>query len=128
MARVKRSVAKRKHKRKILSEASGYRGARSRRVRIAKEQLLHSGTYAFRDRRDRKGQFRRLWITRINAAARANGMSYNRLVDGLKKAEVEVDRKILADLAVNDPEAFATLVGVAKETDVLQIRTPMHRR
>lgn len=116
MARVKRGVSKRKQRRKVLKEAAGYRGARSRRVRLAREQLLHSGAYAYRDRKDRKGQFRKLWITRINAAARANGLSYSRLVDGLKKADVEVDRKILADLAVNDPEAFASLVGVAKQT------------
>jgi large subunit ribosomal protein L20 len=115
MARVKRGVFKRKHRKKVLKEAAGYRGARSRSFRVAKEQLLHSGSYAFRDRRDRKGQFRRLWIARINAAARANGISYNRLVDGLKKADVHLDRKILADLAVNDPDAFTSLVGVAKE-------------
>ena len=115
MARVKRAVNARKHHRKVLEQASGYRGARSRRFKVAKEQLLHSLTYAYRDRRDRKGQFRRLWIARINAAARANGMSYNRFIEGLTKAGVEVDRKVLAELAVSDPATFASLVEVAKE-------------
>lgn len=115
MSRVKRGVHRRKHHRKVLEAASGYRGARSRRFKVAKEQLLHSLTYAYRDRRDRKGQFRRLWIARINAAARQNGMSYNRFIEGLTKAGVEVDRKVLAELAVSDPAAFASLVEVAKE-------------
>jgi large subunit ribosomal protein L20 len=114
MARVKRGVHKRKHRRSVLEAASGYRGGRSRRFRIAKEQLLHSRSYATRDRRDRKGQFRRLWIARINAAARANGISYSRLIDGLQKAEVEVDRKVLADIAVRDPAAFAELAALAQ--------------
>lgn len=114
MARIKRGVAKRSRRRKVLAAASGYRGARSRRFRIAKEQLLHSMSYAYRDRRDRKGQFRRLWITRISAAARNNGISYSRMMSGLKKAEVEVDRKVLADLAVRDPAAFKALAEVAK--------------
>lgn len=114
MARIKRGVTKRNRRRKVLAAASGYRGARSRRFRIAKEQLLHSMSYSYRDRRDRKGQFRRLWITRINAAARDNGISYSRLMSGLKKAEVEVDRKVLADLAVRDPAAFTALAEVAK--------------
>ena len=100
----------------MLEQARGYRGARSRRFRSAKEQLLHSYAYAYRDRRDRKGQFRRLWITRINAAARANGISYNRLIDGLGKAGIEIDRKVLADLAVNDPAAFSALAEAAKES------------
>lgn len=116
MARVKRGVAKRKHRKAVLEQARGYRGARSRRFRSAKEQLLHSYTYAYRDRRDRKGQFRRLWIARINAAARANGISYNRLIDGLGKAGIEIDRKVLADLAVNDPAAFSALAEAAKES------------
>lgn len=116
MARVKRGVHRRKHHRKVMEEASGYRGARSRRYKVAKEQLLHSLTYAYRDRRDRKGQFRRLWITRINAAARNNGISYNRFIEGLTKAGVEVDRKVLAELAVSDPKAFQSLVEVAKTT------------
>src|SRR5690606_20817156 len=114
MARVKRGVSARKKRRSILEAASGYRGQRSRLYRKAKEQVLHSLQYAYRDRRDRKGDFRRLWITRINAGARANGMTYNRLIQGLKLAGVEVDRKILADLAVNDAVAFKGLVDVAR--------------
>lgn len=115
MARVKRAVNAAKKRRVVLERASGYRGQRSRLYRKAKEQQLHSMTYAFRDRKDRKGQFRRLWIQRINAAARANGMTYNRFIQGLKAAEVEVDRRMLAELAVNDAEAFAALVAVARE-------------
>lgn len=115
MPRLKRGVSKRKHRRAVLEAASGYRGARSRRFRVAKEQLLHSLTYAYRDRKDRKGQFRRLWIARINAAARANGISYSRLMEGLRRAGVEIDRKILAELAVNDPAAFSGLADVAKQ-------------
>jgi large subunit ribosomal protein L20 len=114
MARVKGALHSRKHRRKVLKAASGYRGARSRHYRVAHEQLLHSMTYAYRDRRDRKGQFRRLWIARINAAARINGITYSRLMEGLDKAGVEVDRKILAELAVNDSPAFAALAGTAK--------------
>ena len=113
MARVKRAVNAHKKRREVLEKASGYRGQRSRLYRKAKEQLLHSATYAYRDRKARKGDFRQLWITRINAAARANGMTYNRFVQGLKLAGVEVDRKVLADLAVTDPTAFAALVKVA---------------
>lgn len=116
MARVKRGVHKRKHRRRVLEAAAGYRGVRSRHFKAAKEQLLHSLTYSYRDRRDRKGQFRRLWIVRINAAARINGLSYNRFMDGLRKADVQVDRKILADLAVRDPSAFASLATVAKNS------------
>ena len=116
MARVKRSVNAHKKRRVILEDASGYRGQRSRNLRKAKEQLLHSYTYAYRDRRDRKGDFRALWIQRINAAARAEGMTYNRFINGLKLAGVEVDRKILADLAVTDPAAFAALVQVSKQS------------
>ncbi|HEU5004375.1 MAG TPA: 50S ribosomal protein L20 [Actinomycetota bacterium] len=114
MARVKRGVHKRKHRRKVLEAASGYRGVRSRHFRAAKEQMLHSLTYAYRDRKDRKGQFRRLWIARINAGARAHGMSYSRFMEGLGRAGVELDRKVLADLAMNEPEAFADLVEVAR--------------
>ena len=110
MARVKRAVNAQKKRRTVLEGASGYRGQRSRLYRKAKEQMLHSMQYAYRDRRDRKGDFRQLWITRINAAARANGMTYNRLIQGLRLAGIEVDRKILADLAVNDAAAFAGLV------------------
>lgn len=114
MARVKRAVNAHKKRRSVLKLAKGYRGQRSRLYRKAKEQLLHSFTYAYRDRKDRKGQFRRLWITRINAAAREGGLTYNRLIQGLRLAEIEVDRKILADLAVNDPETFQTLVAAAR--------------
>ncbi|MGA8112638.1 MAG: 50S ribosomal protein L20 [Actinocatenispora sp.] len=113
MARVKRAVNAQKKRRTILESASGYRGQRSRLYRKAKEQVLHSMNYAYRDRRARKGDFRRLWITRINAAARANGMTYNRFIQGLKVAGVEVDRKVLADLAVTDAKAFAAIVAVA---------------
>ncbi|MBE6478638.1 MAG: 50S ribosomal protein L20 [Propionibacteriaceae bacterium] len=115
MARVKRAVNAKKKRREILEQASGYRGQRSRLYRKAKEQVLHSGTYSFRDRKARKGDFRSLWIQRINAASRAEGMTYNRFINGLKNAGVEVDRKILADLAVSDPNAFSALVKVAKE-------------
>ncbi|HEY7754908.1 MAG TPA: 50S ribosomal protein L20 [Actinomycetota bacterium] len=115
MARVKRSVHAKKKRRAVLAKAKGYYGSRSRRYRVAKEQLLHSGQYAYRDRRDRKGQFRRLWIARIGAGARQNGLTYSRLIHGLQKAGVEVDRKILADLAVRDPEAFGQLVQTAKD-------------
>ena len=114
MARVKRSVNAHKKRREILDQASGYRGQRSRLYRKAKEQLLHSYTYAYRDRRARKGDFRSLWIQRINAACRAEGMTYNRFIYGLKNAGVEVDRKMLAELAVSDESAFAKLVEVAK--------------
>jgi large subunit ribosomal protein L20 len=116
MARVKRAVNAAKKRRVVLDRASGYRGQRSRLYRKAKEQMLHSMTYAYRDRKDRKGQFRRLWIQRINAAARANGMTYNRFIQGLKAAELEVDRRMLAELAVNEPEVFKTLVELAKES------------
>jgi large subunit ribosomal protein L20 len=114
VARVKRGVNAAKKRRVVLERSSGYRGQRSRLYRKAKEQQLHSMTYAFRDRKDRKGQFRRLWIQRINAAARANGMTYNRFVQGLRAAGVEVDRKVLADLAVEDSAAFAALVETAR--------------
>jgi large subunit ribosomal protein L20 len=114
MARVKRSVNAQKKRRQVLEQASGYRGQRSRLYRKAKEQVTHSLVYAYRDRRARKGDFRKLWIQRINAAAREQGMTYNRFIAGLKTAGVEVDRKILADLAVTDAAAFATLVEVAR--------------
>ena len=114
MARVKRAVNAHKKRREILERASGYRGQRSRLYRKAKEQVTHSLVYAYRDRRARKGEFRRLWIQRINAGARANDMTYNRFIQGLKAAGVEVDRRMLAELAVNDAPAFAALVEVAK--------------
>jgi large subunit ribosomal protein L20 len=120
MARVKRSVNAQKKRREILEEASGYRGQRSRLYRKAKEQLLHSYAYAYRDRRARKGDFRALWIQRINAAARAEGMTYNRFINGLKIAGIEVDRKMLAELAVNDSAAFAALVAISKENQPAQ--------
>lgn len=116
MARIKRSVAGRKKRRKVLEQAKGYYSARGKHFRAAREQVAHSGVYAFRDRRARKGDFRRLWIVRINAGARQNGLSYSRLMAGLREANVEVDRKVLAELAVNDPPAFAALVDVAKRS------------
>ncbi|MEP6760974.1 MAG: 50S ribosomal protein L20 [Sporichthyaceae bacterium] len=114
MARVKRAVNAHKKRRVVLERASGYRGQRSRLYRKAKEQMLHSMTYAYRDRKKRKGDFRQLWIQRINAAARQNGMTYNRFIQGIKAAGIEIDRKVLADMAVNDPPAFAALVELAK--------------
>jgi large subunit ribosomal protein L20 len=115
MPRVKRAVHGRKKRREIMAQAKGYRGARHRRYRVAKEQLLHSGVYAYRDRRDKKAQFRRLWITRIGAASRADGMTYSTFVRGLRASGVELDRKILADLAVMDPAAFSALVVAARQ-------------
>ena len=114
MARVKRAVNAQKKRRTTLERASGYRGQRSRLYRKAKEQVTHSLVYAYRDRKARKGDFRKLWIQRINAAGRAQGITYNRLIQGLKLAGVEVDRRVLADLAVNDAAAFAALVQLAK--------------
>lgn len=123
MARVKRAVNAQKKRRSILAASSGYRGQRSRLYK-AKEQQLHSLTYAYRDRRARKGEFRKLWITRINAAARANDITYNRLIQGLRLAEVDVDRKILAELAVSDAEAFAGLVALAKAALPADVNAP----
>jgi large subunit ribosomal protein L20 len=114
MARVKRAVNAHKKRRVILERAKGYRGQRSRLYRKAKEQVIHSLVYAYRDRRSRKGDFRRLWIQRINAASRANGLTYNRFIQGLNLAGVEVDRRILADLAITEPATFAALVATAK--------------
>ncbi|MGL5858233.1 MAG: 50S ribosomal protein L20 [Angustibacter sp.] len=114
MARVKRAVNAHKKRRVVLERASGYRGQRSRLYRKAKEQVTHSLSYAYRDRRARKGDFRRLWIQRINAAARSHGMTYNRFIQGLKAAGVEVDRRMLAELAVSDAPAFETLVRTAR--------------
>lgn len=125
MARVKRSVNAKKKRREILNEAAGYRGQRSRLYRKAKEQVLHSKTYAFRDRRARKGEFRKLWIQRINAAARANDITYNRLIQGLRLAGIEVDRKNLAELAVSDPQAFAGLVAAAKDALPEDVNAPV---
>ncbi len=115
MARVKRAVHGRKHRRAVLEQARGYYGNKSRSFKAANEQVMHSLQYAYRDRRARKGDFRQLWIQRINAASRQHGMSYSRFVAGLRAAGVEVDRKILADLAVSDDAAFAALVKVAQE-------------
>jgi len=115
VARVKRAVNAQKKRREVLEQAKGYRGQRSRLYRKAKEQVSHSLTYAYRDRKKRKGDFRRLWIQRINAAARENGLTYNRFIQGLQLAEIEVDRRMLAELAVNDAAAFAALVELAKQ-------------
>lgn len=114
MARVKRAVNAHKKRRTTLERAEGYRGQRSRLYRKAKEQVTHSLGYAYRDRKARKGDFRRLWIQRINAAARSHGITYNRFIQGLKAAGLEVDRRMLADLAVNDPKAFESLVETAR--------------
>src|SRR5690348_16017786 len=124
MARVKRAVNAQKKRRVVLERASGYRGQRSRLYRKAKEQVTHSLVYSYRDRRARKGDFRKLWIQRINAAARAEGLTYNRFIQGLKAAGVEVDRKILADLAVNDAPAFSALVEVAKANLPADVNAP----
>jgi large subunit ribosomal protein L20 len=115
VARVKRAVNAQKKRRTTLEAASGYRGQRSRLYRKAKEQLLHSSNYAFRDRRARKGEFRKLWIQRINAACRIHGISYSRFINGMSVAGIEVDRKVLADLAVTDIDAFGVLVKQANE-------------
>jgi large subunit ribosomal protein L20 len=115
MARVKNAVNAHKKRRVILERASDYRGQRSRLYRKAKEQVIHSLVYSYRDRRQRKGDFRRLWIQRINAGSRANGLTYNRFIQGLGLAGIEVDRRMLAELAVNEPTAFATLVAEAKK-------------
>lgn len=115
MPRVKRAVSAHKKRRTVLNRAKGYYGAKSRSYRAAKEQVQHSLQYQYRDRRNKKREVRRLWITRINAAARINGLSYSVFMNGLKKAGVELDRKVLSDMAINDPEAFASLVGVAKK-------------
>jgi large subunit ribosomal protein L20 len=115
MARVKRATHSKKHRRATLERAKGYYGNKSRSYRAANEQVMHSLQYAYRDRRARKGDFRKLWIQRINAACRQNGTTYSRFISGLRLAEVDVDRKVLADLAVSDPVAFTALVKVATE-------------
>ena len=120
MARVTRPAQSRRRRRAVLSRARGYYGNKSRSWRSANEQLMHSGNYAFRDRRARKNDFRRLWIQRINAACRQRGTSYSRFIAGLKAAGIEVDRKILAELAVNDPDAFTALVEAASEASTAQ--------
>ena len=116
MARVKRGVIARRRHKKIMKQAKGYYGARSRVFRVAKQAVIKAGQYAYRDRRQRKRQFRQLWIARINAGARQNGLSYSKFINGLKKATVEIDRKVLADLAVNEKAAFAALVEKAKSS------------
>ena len=128
MASVKRAVNAHKKRRVILERAEGYRGQRSRLYRKAKEQVTHSLVYAYRDRRAKKGEFRRLWIQRINAAARANGLTYNRLIQGLGLAGIEVDRRILADLAVNEPATFAGLVATAKAALPADVNAEGRRR
>ena len=115
MARVKRGVNARKHHRTVLKAAKGYYGAKSRQYKAAKEQVQHSGQYAYRDRRNKKREIRRLWITRINAACRINGLSYSVFMHGLKTAGIELDRKVLSDMAIQDPEGFAQLCEVAKK-------------
>ena len=124
MARVKRSINGKKKRRTVLERAKGYRGQRSRLYRKAHEQLLHSYVYNYQHRRKRKGDFRRLWITRINAAARANGMTYNRFIQGLKLAEIELDRRMLAEIAVSDAETFSALVKKAKEALPADVNAP----
>lgn len=124
MARVKRAVNAQKKRRTTLERAAGYRGQRSRLYRKAKEQVTHSLVYSYRDRRARKSEFRKLWIQRINAAARENGLTYNRLIQGLKLAEIEVDRRMLAELAVSDPAAFTALVELAKKALPADVNAP----
>ncbi|SEA44049.1 large subunit ribosomal protein L20 [Bowdeniella nasicola] len=124
MARVKRAVNAHKKRRTTLERAKGYRGQRSRLYRKAKEQVTHSFVYSYRDRKAKKGDFRRLWIQRINAAARAEGMTYNRFMQGLRLAEIEVDRRMLAELAVNDPAAFKALVAAAKKALPEDVNAP----
>jgi len=124
VARVKRAVNAQKKRRETLERASGYHGQRSRLYRKAKEQVTHSLVYAYRDRKKKKGDFRQLWIQRINAGDRANGMTYNRFIQGLKAASIEVDRRMLAELAVNDAAAFATLVELAKSALPADVNAP----
>jgi large subunit ribosomal protein L20 len=125
VARVKRAVNAHKKRRVTLERASGYRGQRSRLYRKAKEQVTHSLVYSYRDRKAKKGDFRKLWIQRINAACRAQGMTYNRFIQGIKAAGVEVDRKILADMAVNDPTAFTAMVELAKANLPEDVNAPV---
>ena len=124
MARIKRAVNAHKKRRVVLERAKGYRGQRSRLYRKAKEQLLHSFTYSFRDRKARKGDFRKLWITRINVAVRAEGMTYNRFIQGLRLAGIELDRRALADLAVNDHDTFVSIVDAAKKALPADVNAP----
>lgn len=125
MARIKRAVNAHKKRRTVLERASGYRGQRSRLYRKAKEQLLHSFNYNFRDRKARKGDFRKLWITRINVAVRAEGMTYNRFIQGLHLAGIELDRRALADIAVNDHDTFVSIVKEAKKALPKDVNAPV---
>ena len=125
MARVKNAINSKKKRRTTLERAKGYRGQRSRLYRKAKEQVTHSLVYSYRDRRVRKNEFRKLWITRINAAARAEGLTYNRFMQGLKLADVQIDRRMLAELAVNDPETFSALVAKAREALPENVNDPV---
>lgn len=128
MARVKRAINAHKKRRKVMEDAKGYRGTRSRSYRRAKEQLLHSYNYNYRDRKARKGDFRKLWITRINAAVRNEGMTYNRFIQGLHLAGIELDRRMLAELAVNDPAAFSAVVAQAKAALPADVNAPRATR
>ncbi|WP_216395555.1 50S ribosomal protein L20 [Arcanobacterium phocae] len=125
MARVKNAVNSKKKRRTVLERASGYRGQRSRLYRKAKEQVTHSFVYNYRDRKVRKNEFRKLWIARINAGARANGMAYNRFMQGLKLAGIELDRRMLAEMAVNDPAAFASVVEAARKALPADVNAPV---
>ena len=125
MARIKRAVNAHKKRRTVLERAQGYRGQRSRLYRKAKEQLLHSYNYSFRDRKARKGDFRKLWIQRINAAGRAEGITYNRLIQGLRLADIELDRRALAEIAVNDPSTFKAIVAEAKRALPDDVNAPV---
>ncbi|MBP3223533.1 MAG: 50S ribosomal protein L20 [Actinomycetaceae bacterium] len=124
MARVKRAVNAKKKRRTVLERAEGYRGQRSRLYRKAKEQVTHSFVYNYRDRKVRKSEFRKLWIARINAACRAEGITYNRFIQGLKLAEVDIDRRMLAELAVNDSDAFKAIVDIAKKALPEDVNAP----
>ena len=125
MARVKRSVNAKKKRRTVLEQASGYRGQRSRMYRKAKEQVTHSFVYSYRDRKAKKGDFRRLWIQRINAAVRAEGITYNRFIQGLRLAGIELDRRALAEIAVSDPNTFKTIVDAAKAALPEDVNAPV---
>lgn len=127
MARVKRAVNAHKKRRTILDRAKGYRGARSRSYRRAKEQLLHSYNYSFRDRRHRKDQFRKLWIQRINAAVREQGMTYNRFIQGIHLAGIDLDRRALSELAINDPKVFSQIVAAAKAALPADVNAPKQK-
>ncbi len=128
MARVKNGVVTKARRKKVLKAASGYFGSKHRLFKTAREQLMHSGQYAFRDRRQKKREFRKLWITRINAACRENGISYSRFIEGLSKASVEVNRKMLSEIAINDPKAFSELVKVAKDGKAGKVKKEVEKQ